>query len=269
MRGEPLLIARVVDREGRVLEENTIFREEVIDPKVNFMITSLMESVMNDGFGRNARDFGFPEPAGGKTGTTDLCTDAWFVGFTGDLAVGVWSGFDEKKTMGKKMTGAFVSLPTWTAVMKTAYRDGRHARAVRRARGDPAPRDLREDRPARHRGVFEHPHAKCSSKAPSRTRTCDRHGSGSSRPIQDLEEHRGPGPPHSRRELKFRSDERPHRARDFHAQRGRDGRTHVGQRVAISQVTRPSRARGGKPARGRTRGCGRCSGWSGRCRGRR
>ena len=77
------------------------------------------DGVMNEGFGRRARSFGFNEPAAGKTGTTDECTDAWFCGFTQDLSVGVWAGFDEKKTMGKKMTGAFVAIPTWTAVMKT------------------------------------------------------------------------------------------------------------------------------------------------------
>jgi len=123
MRGEPLLIKKVVDREGRVLEENEVFREEVLDPQTNYMITSLLESVVNEGYGRNSRLYGFKEPAAGKTGTTDDCTDAWFVGFTPELAVGVWSGFDEKVTMGRKMTGARVSLPTWSEVMKAHYRD--------------------------------------------------------------------------------------------------------------------------------------------------
>ncbi|MCH7549859.1 MAG: hypothetical protein IH969_10045 [Candidatus Krumholzibacteriota bacterium] len=123
MRGEAIFVQRVVDREGRILEENTVFREEVLDPQVNYMITSLLESVMNEGYGRNARLFGFREPAAGKTGTTDECTDAWFIGFTTELAVGVWSGFDRKQTMGNRMTGARVSLPTWTEVMKAHYRD--------------------------------------------------------------------------------------------------------------------------------------------------
>jgi penicillin-binding protein 1A len=185
MRGEPLLIEKVVDREGRVLEDNHIFREEVIDPKPNYMITSLMESVMNEGFGRRARAFGFNEPAAGKTGTTDECTDAWFVGFTQDLAVGCWSGFDEKKTMGKKMTGAFVSLPIWTAVMKTAYRnksaaefpepDGIVHRVICEKSGllatDACPKIRRE--------VF--------IEGTEPTRLCDRHGSASSRPLQDMD----------------------------------------------------------------------------------
>ncbi|MDH3198240.1 MAG: PBP1A family penicillin-binding protein [Candidatus Krumholzibacteria bacterium] len=123
MRGEPLLVERVVDREGRVLEENTVYREEVLDPRSTYLMTNLLESVVNEGYGRNARLYGFKEPAAGKTGTTDECTDAWFVGFTRELAVGVWSGFDLKQSMGRRMTGARVSLPTWTEVMKAQYRD--------------------------------------------------------------------------------------------------------------------------------------------------
>lgn len=125
VRCEPLIVKKVVDREGKVLEENSAYREEVLDPRTNYMITNLLESVVNEGYGRNARLFGFKEPAAGKTGTTDLCTDAWFVGFTPELAVGVWSGFDEKVSMGRRMTGARVSLPTWTEVMKAYYRDHR------------------------------------------------------------------------------------------------------------------------------------------------
>jgi penicillin-binding protein 1A len=184
MRGDPLLVHKVVDREGRVLEENRIFREEVVDPKSNFMLTSLLESVMNEGFGRRARAFGFNEPAGGKTGTTDLCTDAWFVGFTSEIAVGVWSGFDEKKTMGKKMTGAFVSLPTWTAVMKTAYRDSH------------AP-DFVEPEGIEHRVICERSGLLATDACPkirrevflegtAPQRPCDRHGSASLRTLQDM-----------------------------------------------------------------------------------
>ncbi|HET6348142.1 MAG TPA: PBP1A family penicillin-binding protein [Candidatus Krumholzibacteria bacterium] len=185
MRGEPLLVRKVVDREGRVLEDNKVFREEVVDPKVNYMITSLLESVMNEGFGRRARAFGFTDPAGGKTGTTDLCTDAWFVGFTSDLAVGVWTGFDEKKTMGKKMTGSFVSLPTWTAVMKTEYRDHH------------APEFVEPDGIV-HRVICEKSGLLATDACPKirrevfiegtePTRPCDRHGSASSRPVQDMD----------------------------------------------------------------------------------
>jgi len=185
MRGEPLLVQKVVDREGRVLEENAIYREEVVDPAVNFMTTSLLESVMNEGFGRNARVYGFNEPAAGKTGTTDLCTDAWFVGFTPDLAVGVWSGFDEKKTMGAKMTGSAVSLPTWTSVMKTYYAHG-HAEEFPEVPGveyriicEKTGLLATEFCPRIRREVF------IAGTEPRRS--CDRHGSASARPVQDMQ----------------------------------------------------------------------------------
>lgn len=123
VRSEPILVKKVIDREGKVLEENFAHREEVLDAQTNYMITNLLESVVNEGYGRNSRLFGFKEPAAGKTGTTDDCTDAWFIGFTPEIAIGVWSGFDEKLPMGRRMTGGRVSLPTWTEVMKGYYRD--------------------------------------------------------------------------------------------------------------------------------------------------
>ncbi|MCK5408051.1 MAG: transglycosylase domain-containing protein, partial [Candidatus Krumholzibacteria bacterium] len=125
VRSEPILIKKVLDREGKLLEENHAYREEVLDPQTNYMITNLLESVIDEGYGRTARRMGFNEPAAGKTGTTDGCTDAWFVGFTNELAVGVWSGFDEKISMGRMMTGGRVSVPTWTNIMMAYYRDHR------------------------------------------------------------------------------------------------------------------------------------------------
>jgi len=123
IRFEPLLVKKVVDREGTILEENFTYREEVLDPRSNFMITNMLESVVNEGYGRTARRMGFKVPAAGKTGTTDDCTDAWFIGFTADIAVGVWAGFDQKRTMGRRMTGGRVSCPTWANVMMAYYRD--------------------------------------------------------------------------------------------------------------------------------------------------
>jgi len=130
VRSDPILVAKVVDREGKVLEENFSYREEVLDRQTNFMITNLMESVVDNGYGRTARRMGFMEPAAGKTGTTDECTDAWFVGFSTEIAVGVWAGFDEKLSMGRRMTGGRVSCPVWANIMMAHYRDHK---------GDPFP----------------------------------------------------------------------------------------------------------------------------------
>ena len=65
---------------------------------------------------------GLDIPCAGKTGTTDEYTDGWFVGFTPELAVGVWTGFDEKIRMGRNRTGARVALPIWVDIMRAAYR---------------------------------------------------------------------------------------------------------------------------------------------------
>lgn len=123
IRAEPIAIRYVVDRNGKMVEENRVYREEAIDPQTAFMITNMLESVMNEGTGRGARLMGFNEPVAGKTGTTDDYTDAWFVGYTPEIVVGVWTGFDEKVFLGRGMTGARASLPTWTEVMKAYYRD--------------------------------------------------------------------------------------------------------------------------------------------------
>lgn len=123
VRAEPLFVKSIYDRNGKLLEENSVYREEVLSPQLSYVITSMLETALNDGTGRGARLMGFMEPAGGKTGTTNDCTDGWYIGFTPELAVGVWTGFDVNRTMGRKMTGARVSLPTWTSMMKAHYRD--------------------------------------------------------------------------------------------------------------------------------------------------
>jgi penicillin-binding protein 1A len=125
VRAEPLFIRSIYDRDGKLLEENPVYRQEVLSPQLSYVMTSMLQSALDEGTGRGARSMGFVDPAAGKTGTTNDCTDAWYVGYTPELAVGVWTGFDLKKTMGTKMTGSRVALPIWTSVMKTHYRDHR------------------------------------------------------------------------------------------------------------------------------------------------
>jgi penicillin-binding protein 1A len=125
VRAEPIAVTKVVDRDGRVLEENPVYREEVLSPQTSYIITNMLESALNEGTGISSRLMGFREIAAGKTGTTDDYTDALYLGFTNDLAVGVWTGFETKRTMGRGMTGARVSLPVWTYIMMARYRDSR------------------------------------------------------------------------------------------------------------------------------------------------
>ena len=86
-------------------------------------MVSLLQSVMEKGgTGYRARSvYGVDRPAGGKTGTTNECMDAWYVGFTPQITAGVWIGFDRKASLGPNMPGAVVALPVWARFMKAAH----------------------------------------------------------------------------------------------------------------------------------------------------
>ena len=123
MRAEPMAITRIEDRNGNVLEEFHEYHEEVLQPDVAYLMTDMLTSVIDEvqGTGEAVRKYGLDIPVAGKTGTTDEYTDGWFIGYSPELAIGVWTGFDERKTMGKRMTGANVALPIWVETMKAAY----------------------------------------------------------------------------------------------------------------------------------------------------
>jgi len=125
IRSEPVAILKIVDRNGNVVEENRGYQEEVLSPQVAYIMTDMLRTVIDEGTGRNARLMGLRVPCAGKTGTTDDFADGWFIGYTPELAVGVWTGFDEKKSMGRNKTGARVALPLWVDIMKAAYPDNR------------------------------------------------------------------------------------------------------------------------------------------------
>jgi len=118
---EPMVILKITDRNGNVLEENNPRRREVLSPEIAYLATNMLQSVIDEGTGRNARRYGLKIPCAGKTGTTDDCGNGWFIGFNPEIAVGVWTGFDEKQFMGRGKTGARVALPIWIDIMKAAY----------------------------------------------------------------------------------------------------------------------------------------------------
>lgn len=120
IRMEPVMILKVVDKNGIVLEENHPYAEEVLSPQTAYMMANMMKTVVDHGTGIYARSLGFTRPAGGKTGTTNDYTDTWFVGYTPDLVCGVWVGFDQKKTVAEGATGAGLALPIWANFMKQA-----------------------------------------------------------------------------------------------------------------------------------------------------
>jgi len=120
IRTRPMLFTKIVNSRGEILEENQAYQEEVLDERVNYIMVDMMRTALREGTGRAARGLGFRREGAGKTGTTDLNTDAWFVGYTPDLVLGVWVGFDKKVSMGKRKTGAVMALPIWARTMTAA-----------------------------------------------------------------------------------------------------------------------------------------------------
>jgi penicillin-binding protein 1A len=116
VRMRPYPIAKVVDREGNVLEENRPEPKDAIRADTAFVMTNLLRGVVQRGTAGKAASLNWP--LGGKTGTTDDYTDAWFIGFDPDITIGVWVGLDQKKPIGQNMTGAEAALPIWMDIMK-------------------------------------------------------------------------------------------------------------------------------------------------------
>jgi penicillin-binding protein 1A len=114
----PRYITRVTDYEGRVLEEDFPEVKDVISERTARIMTSMLREVVLHGTGIAAARL--PFPVAGKTGTTNDFTDAWFMGFSPAMTCGVWVGYDEKKSLGAKETGAHAALPIWMNFMTVA-----------------------------------------------------------------------------------------------------------------------------------------------------
>ncbi|HLB87031.1 MAG TPA: PBP1A family penicillin-binding protein [Terriglobales bacterium] len=118
VRITPRYITKVTDYEGRVLEEDFPDVKDVISARTARIMTSMLRDVVLHGTAIAAASMKYP--LGGKTGTTNDFTDAWFVGFSPSMTAGVWIGYDEKKSLGAKETGARAALPIWMGFMKVA-----------------------------------------------------------------------------------------------------------------------------------------------------
>jgi penicillin-binding protein 1A len=118
VRAIPHYIVKVTDYDGRILEQNYSTVQDVISPRTARTMTSMLRDVVLHGTGVAAARLKYP--VAGKTGTTNNFTDAWFIGFSPSITCGVWVGFDEKKTLGNKETGATTALPIWIDFMATA-----------------------------------------------------------------------------------------------------------------------------------------------------
>ena len=124
IRMEPFLAQAINDRDGSLLEERRPQPKDAIRADTAFVMTSLMQGVVQRGTGAAANSLKWT--LAGKTGTVDDYTDAWFVGFDPDITVGVWLGHDEKKPLGPGETGTTAALPMWIDFMKE-YLDLYHA----------------------------------------------------------------------------------------------------------------------------------------------
>ncbi len=118
---QPVYIEKILDRSGNTLEQNMPRAKEVMRADIAYLLTDVLQGVIRRGTAVKAKALN--RPLAGKTGTTDDCTDAWFIGYTPTLICGVWVGFDEKKSLGKKETGAEAALPIWIDFMKQILKD--------------------------------------------------------------------------------------------------------------------------------------------------
>ncbi len=118
VRVVPRYIRRVTDYQGQVLEEDYPEVKDVTTPQTARVMTSMLREVVQHGTAFAASSL--KHPLAGKTGTTNDFTDAWFIGFSPSTTCGVWVGFDEKKTLGNKETGARAALPIWMDFMRVA-----------------------------------------------------------------------------------------------------------------------------------------------------
>lgn len=114
---QPTAIVKIVDRNGQVVEENSIQEKRVVDEKDAAIVTNMLESVIAGGTGGNAS---IGRPAAGKTGTTDDSKDAWFVGYTPDLVAAVWMGDDYGSETLHGITGGTTPAIIWGQFMGNA-----------------------------------------------------------------------------------------------------------------------------------------------------
>jgi len=121
VRVRPYFITRIEDRQGNVLEESKIESEEVVSPQVAYIMTSLLQGVIQRGTGKAARYIQWP--LAGKTGTTNDFTNAWFLGFSPSLCAGVWVGHYGNVPIGERQSGAVAALPIWAKFFEKVVED--------------------------------------------------------------------------------------------------------------------------------------------------
>jgi len=154
---EPFLVSEVFDSDDVLLERVEPNVSEAVSRQVAYLMNRLLTGVITDGTGRGAASLG--HNLAGKTGTTDNNTDAWFIGYAPGLALGVWVGFDDPASLGRRETGARAALPIWTAFMQQAVAD-------LPVRDFPMPEGLTVVSIDRRTGLLANPKAYCRQVIP-------------------------------------------------------------------------------------------------------
>jgi len=121
-RPSPIFVKTVLDRDGNVLEVNLPTAEQVISPQAAYIVTNLLESVVEEGTGKSVSALSVP--CAGKTGTTNDYVDAWFLGYTPHKVAGVWVGYDKPRSLGERETGAKAAAPIWLYYMRKVVGKG-------------------------------------------------------------------------------------------------------------------------------------------------
>jgi penicillin-binding protein 1A len=125
----PIFIKKILDRDGNLLEENLPPSyskelpggEQVLSPQTAYLMTYLLEGVVQNGTGWKAK--ALKRPVAAKTGTTDQFVDAWFIGYTPEFITGVWVGFDDEKSLGENETGTRAASPIWVNFMSKVLKE--------------------------------------------------------------------------------------------------------------------------------------------------
>lgn len=119
---EPRLILSVETEDKKVLWRPEPRLRQAVDPGVAYLVTDVLAEALRRGTGAPALAGGLDAPAAGKTGTTDDGADAWFVGYTPDLAAGVWIGFDQPRAIVADASGGTLAAPVWGNLIRRAYK---------------------------------------------------------------------------------------------------------------------------------------------------
>jgi membrane carboxypeptidase/penicillin-binding protein len=119
---QPHYVREITDGDGTTVFTARPDVTEAVSPQVAYLMNQVLTGVVRQGTGKTAGRV-LERTLAGKTGTTDNNTDAWFVGYSRDLVVGVWVGYDEPRGLGHRETGARAALPIWTEFMREALRD--------------------------------------------------------------------------------------------------------------------------------------------------